>query len=494
MSPYILAGVALLLGVIIGALPVLLRYQARERAQLKARELNEAVIEANLSARSREVDNLNYRLQEALLRQATREELLQKALVAEASLRSEVDSLGGQLRGVETRNQAAADLADKLRGENSAHREQISHLQTTLAEQQKQNEEKLLLLDRAREQLNGEFKNLANEIFDSKQRTFREQSQTQLDGLLKPLNERIKDFEKRVEETYNQESKERFSLVREVRSLQDLNARISKDAVNLTNALKGENKTQGSWGEVILERVLEKSGLEKGREYDTQVNLKRDDGKRIQPDVVVHLPEGKDVIIDSKVSLVAYERYCSTEDEAERVDALKAHVTSVRQHIRQLGDKDYQNTQSVRTLDFVLLFIPIEAAFGVAVQHDAELFSDAFDKNIMVVSPSTLLATLRMIHNIWRFEQQNKNAQEIARRAGALYDKFVNFVSDLEDIGTRIGSVQTAYDKAHNKLVSGKGNLVSRAETMRELGARVSKALPQNLVEMPVRDGRQIQK
>ncbi|MEX1237864.1 MAG: DNA recombination protein RmuC, partial [Pseudomonadales bacterium] len=336
--------------------------------------------------------------------------------------------------------------------------------------------------------LNTEFKNLANEIFDAKQRTFREQSQTQLDGLLKPLNERIKDFEKRVEDTYNQESKERFSLIREVKSLQDLNARISKDAVNLTNALKGENKTQGTWGEVILERVLEKSGLTRGREYETQVSMTNDDGRKSQPDVVVHLPEEKDVIIDSKVSLVAYERYCACDEEAARADALKAHIQSVRQHIKQLSDKDYQKLESVRTLDFVLLFVPVEAAFGIAIQHDSELFSDAFDRNIMVVSPSTLLATLRMIHNIWRFEQQNKNAQEIARRAGALYDKFVNFVGDLEDIGAKLSSVQDAYDKAHNKLASGKGNLVSRAEGMRELGAKSSKSLPRNLVEMPVRD------
>jgi DNA recombination protein RmuC len=348
---------------------------------------------------------------------------------------------------------------------------------------------------RARENLSTEFKNLANEIFEHKQRTFQEQSQAQLDSLLKPLGERIKDFEKRVEESYSKEAKERFSLIREVKNLQDLNARISKDAVNLTNALKGENKKQGTWGEVILERVLEKSGLEKGREYETQLALKGEDGRRYQPDVVVHLPEQKDVIIDSKVSLVAYERYASSEDEAEQQETLKAHIQSLRQHVKGLGDKDYQNLDGIRTLDFVLLFVPVEAAFSLAVQHDSELFADAFEKNIMVVSPSTLLATLRMIHNIWRFEQQNKNAEEIARRAGNLYDKFVNFVADLEDIGTRIEQVKGAYSKAHNKLISGKGSLVSRAEGMRELGAKASKSLPQNLVEMPVREqSRQLQK
>jgi DNA recombination protein RmuC len=490
MSPVLLAAcfVAFLAGAAIAGILVRLRYRGLQRRFEREREVNEAVIGANLDARLRDIENLNFRLQETQQRLADREEALQRAVVAEAALKPQVDDLRKQLEALEGRFEAANRLGEQLRGDNTRYREQISHLETTLAEQQKQNKEKLELLEQARESLNAEFKNLANEIFDSKQRVFKEQSQAQLDGILKPLSERIKDFEKRVEDTYSQESKERFSLIREVKNLQDLNARISKDAVNLTNALKGENKTQGTWGEVILERVLEKSGLQKGREYEVQVNLKTDDGRRAQPDVVVHLPEEKDVVIDSKVSLVAYERYCSAEDDAARAEALKGHIQSMRQHVRQLGEKDYQKLETLRTLDFVLLFVPVEAAFSLAVQQDSELFADAFDKNIMVVSPSTLLSTLRMIHNIWRFDQQNKNAQEIARRAGALYDKFVNFVADLEEIGTRLTSVQSAYEKAHNKLASGKGNLVTRAEGMRELGARVSKSLPENLVEMPVRD------
>ncbi len=367
------------------------------------------------------------------------------------------------------------------------YREQLAATKTQLSEQQKQMSEKLALLQEAKTELNAEFKNMANEIFEDKQKRFREQSQTQIDGLLKPLGERIQAFEKRVEESYSQEAKERFSLIKEVKNLQDLNARISQDAVNLTNALKGESKTQGTWGEVILERVLEKSGLTKGREYEVQVSAKTEDGKRLQPDVVVHLPEEKDLVVDAKVPLTAYERYCSaTEPEVQKA-ALASHIQSVKQHIKQLSSKDYQNLAAVRTLDFVLLFIPVEAAFSVAVQEDPELFSSAFDKNIVLVAPSTLLATLRTIQNIWRYEQQNKNAQEIADKAGALYDKFVNFVSDLEDIGGRVEAVQAAYDKAHNKLVSGRGSLVNRAETMRELGAKVSKSLPQNLVEMSSR-------
>jgi len=332
--------------------------------------------------------------------------------------------------------------------------------------------------------MNIEFKNVANEIFESKQRLFKAENKEQLGNLLSPLSNRIKEFEERVEKVYNEESKERHSLIREVHSLQDLNARISKDAINLTNALKGESKTQGTWGEVILERVLEKSGLTKGREYEIQVSMQNEDGRRLQPDVVVHLPEGKDVVIDSKVSLTAYERYCSSENDIERAESLKLHLQSLRAHIKQLGEKDYHKLEGVKTLDFVLMFVPIEAAFSVAVQTDNEVFSTAFEKNIVMVAPSTLLATLRTIQNIWRYEQQNKNAQEIASKAGALYDKFVNFVSDLEVIGSRIESTQTAYRDAHNKLTSGKGNLVRRAEGMRELGAKVSKSLPQNLVEM----------
>ncbi|MCB1693114.1 MAG: DNA recombination protein RmuC [Pseudomonadales bacterium] len=420
---------------------------------------------------------------------ARRDEHLTAARLTEASLSSEAEGLRARMSDLASRLEEANLTLETLRADNTAHREQISGLTATLDEQQKHNEQKLELLEQARERLNTEFRNLANEIFDAKQRTFREQNQTQLDGLLGPLKERIKDFEKRVEDTYTQESKERFSLIREVKSLQELNSRISKDAVNLTNALKGENKTQGTWGEVVLESVLEKSGLVRGREYEIQVSLKTQEGRRLQPDVVVHLPEGKDVIVDSKVSLVAYERACSAESEETRRQAMKAHVASLRQHMKSLSAKDYQQLYGLRTLDFVLLFVPVEAAFSAAVSEDADLFKDAFDFNIMVVSPSTLLATLRMIRNIWRFDQQNRNAQEIALRAGALYDKFVNFVGDLEDIGSRIDSVQTAYEKAHNKLVSGKGNLVSRAEGMRELGAKVSKTLPPNLVEMPTRDG-----
>lgn len=416
----------------------------------------------------------HYRQKEVAIRHAS--------AISRSAADNQVENLHKELAGLKSSLSKLNLEYTTQRDNNQLLREQAAELKTTLEYEKKQTSEKLVLLENAKERMSTEFKNIANEIFENKQKVFSERSREQLDGLLKPLSERIKDFEKKVDETYDKESKERFSLAKEVKNLQRLNARISQDAINLTNALKGQSKTQGTWGEIILERVLEKSGLEKGREYEVQVSLKNEDGRRLQPDVIVHLPGGKHVIIDSKVSLTAYERYCSVDDEAEKNRELNLHIQSLRSHIKGLGDKDYQKIESVKSLDFVLLFIPIEAAFSLAVQHDGDLFGEAFDKNIVLVAPSTLLATLRTIQNIWRYEQQNRNAQKIATTAGRLYDKFVNFVQDVEEIGSRIDAAQKAYDKAHNKLVSGRGNLINRAEGMRELGVKVSKSLPQHLV------------
>lgn len=362
-------------------------------------------------------------------------------------------------------------------------RETVSRLETQLTEERSQHQEKLRLLEEAREKMSLEFTNLANEILEKKGKDFTDSNRENIENILKPLREKIQQFEKRVEETYDRESKERFSLAREIKNLQELNVRISEDAINLTNALKGESKTQGIWGEFVLERLLEDSGLQKGREYEIQVSMRADDGSLKQPDVVVHLPEGKDVIIDSKVSLSAYERYYSEQDEDKRAEALKQHIQSIRTHIRSLSDKDYHNLDAVKTLDFIMMFLPVEAAFALAVQHDASLFSEAFDKNIALVGPTTLMATLRTIQNIWRYEQQNRNALEIARRAGALYDKFVNFASDLEEVGKRLDQTQDSYDQAHKRLISGRGNLVSNVEKLKLLGARASKSLPASLVD-----------
>jgi len=360
---------------------------------------------------------------------------------------------------------------------NSLLRESVSRLETQLAEERSQNQEKIQLLENAREKMSLEFKNLANDILEQKGRAFTDSNRQNIESILKPLQEKIQQFEKKVDDTYDRESKERFSLAKEIRNLQDLNLRISEDAVNLTNALKGDTKTQGNWGEFVLERLLENSGLRKGSEYVIQKSLRTNEGGNRQPDVIIHLPDSKDVIVDSKVSLVAYERYYSEPDESKKNSALKEHIQSIRNHIRDLSKKDYQNLQAVRSLDFVIMFLPVESAFALAVQNDQSLFTEAFDKNIALVGPTTLMATLRTIQNIWRYEHQNKNALEIAKGAGAMYDKFVSFTEDLEDIGKRLDQTQVSYEQAHKKLVSGRGNLVTRVEKLKTLGARASKSL-----------------
>ena len=373
--------------------------------------------------------------------------------------------------------------------ELSSARERLGRQETQLQLERSQHEEKLKMLQQAREQMSHEFRNLANEILEQKGAAFTERNRVNLQAILSPLSEKIHLFEKKVEETYDKESKQRFSLQQEIQSLQELNNRISEDALNLTRALKGESKTQGTWGEVVLERVLERSGLRKGSEYEVQLSLRTEEGRNRQPDVVVHLPEGKDVIIDAKVSLSAYERYSSESDDNLRADHLKQHLQSIRNHVKQLSDKDYQHLRGIQSLDFVILFLPVEAAFTLAIQEDSQLFTEAFEKNIMLVGPSTLLATLRTIQNIWRYEHQNRNALDIAARAGRLYDKFVAFAEELENIGRYLGQTQRSYETARNRLVSGSGNLVGQAEKLKKLGARASKQLPTQLLNEAEDDG-----
>ena len=336
-------------------------------------------------------------------------------------------------------------------------------------------------LQGARDELRAQFAELAGKIFDEREQRFAETSQQRLGQLLDPLKERIQAFEKRVEESYQNEARERFSLAKELERLQQLNQRLGDEATNLTRALKGQ-KTQGNWGELVLERVLEHAGLEKGREYQTQVSLKGSDGERFQPDVLIQLPGDKQVVVDAKVSLTAYQALIAAEDEEGRAAALKQHVLSLRSHLKGLSVKDYQRLEGLHSLDFVLLFVPIEAAFSAALQAEPNLFQEAFDRNIVIVSPTTLLATLRVIDSLWKQERQSQNAREIAERAGWLYDKFTLFVADLDEIGTRLQQLDKAYAGARNKLVDGRGNLVRRAEQLRELGARTSKQLPAELL------------
>ena len=338
-------------------------------------------------------------------------------------------------------------------------------------------------IDELQQRFVKEFENLANKILEEKSTKFTAQNKENIDQILKPLNEKIKEFEKRVEETYDKESKQRFSLEVEIKKLYEANLQITKDATNLTNALKGQAKTQGNWGEFILESILEKSGLVKGREYLVQESYTGEDKRRLQPDVIINLPDHKNMVIDSKVSLVAYERYSSAESENDKANALRDHIASLRNHIKGLSGKNYQNLYQIQSLDFVLMFMPIEPAFSLAVQYEAGLFNEAFEKNIVIVSPSTLLATLRTIASIWRQENQNKNAIEIARQSGALYDKFVGFVEDLVNIGNKIDASKASYAEAMKKLHEGSGNLVSRAEKIRKLGAKTTKSQPQSILE-----------
>ena len=327
-----------------------------------------------------------------------------------------------------------------------------------------------------------EFQNIANKLLDEKSQKFVETNKTHLDILLNPLKENIKAFEEKVDKVYNMEAAERNTLKGVISQLMELNKLISNEAQNLTKALKGDSKKQGNWGEVILERVLERSGLVKDREYRLQASLIAADGSRLQPDVIVDLPDEKHLIIDSKVSLVAYERLVNCESEDERKLYSKAHVESIRNHVDGLSSKNYHDLYQINSPDFVLLFIPIESSFSFAVQLDAELFSDAWEKRVVIVSPSTLLATLRTISSIWKQERQNRNVLEIARLSGAMYDKFVGFVGDMENIGKNIKQSQTAYDSAINKLTEGNGNLTITADKIKKLGAKANKQIDQKYI------------
>ncbi|MDI1278998.1 DNA recombination protein RmuC [Methylobacter sp.] len=358
-----------------------------------------------------------------------------------------------------------------------------AQLQTRMDEQAKNTAEKLKLLLDAELRLNTQFENLAGKIFDDRSKQFTEHHKTSLDHIVTPLREQLGEFKQRIETVYDNENKDRISLREEIVSLRRDTAQMNQEALNLTRALKGDKKTQGNWGEMILEKVLEKSGLRKGIEYETQGAFRDEENRLFKPDVIVRLPEDKDVVIDSKVSLVAYERYCSTEDDQERVLALKQHTDAVREHIKGLSNKDYSGLKGLRSLDFVLLFMPIEAAFIAAFQADERLFTDAFEHKIIVVTPTTLLATLRTIENIWRYERQNENARAIADKAGSLYDKICGFVEDVDKLGKQLGTVNKTYDDMRGKLSQGRGNLINQAGSFVELGVKVKKTFPKSITE-----------
>lgn len=376
----------------------------------------------------------------------------------------------------------------QLENELNAYRQQhvtqnmkISELKTRLEETLNSAHERQTILEQSEQRLTTQFENLANRIFEHSGKKIEQQNKQSLDFLLSPLKDQLEGFKKQVQDSFGQEAKERHTLTHEIRNLQQLNELMTKEAINLTNALKGNNKTQGNWGEFILSQILDNSGLRLGYEYETQVNLTNDDNRRLQPDVIVHLPQGGDVVIDSKVTLVAYERYFNGEDDVIKAKAMSDHLIAVRNHLKQLSQKDYHKLIGINSLDYILMFIPVEPAFLCAIDQDPSLINDALKNNIMIVSPTTLLVALRTIHNLWRFEYQNRNAELIADRASKLYDKVRGFVEDMENLGNCLDKAQQTFQNSMNKLAKGRGNVIGQIEKFRELGVEVKKQIDPDL-------------
>lgn len=397
-------------------------------------------------------------------------------LVAQKTAESKAEEIQHHYKQLKIDYQKIDETKDHLSNELSALKVTKSNLEEKLANQANE-------LEKLQERFTKDFQLIANKILKQNSADFSQAHQKELAQILDPLKEKIQTFEKKVDEKYQLNRDEQISLKEQIKQLTELNGELNEQAQNLTKALKADTKKQGNWGEVILSRILERSGLTKGAEYDLQYSTTNEENKRIQPDVIIHLPEEKHLIIDAKVSLVAYERFVNEDEDALREKHLKEHINSVKMHIKGLSEKNYQNAERINSPDFVLLFMPIEPAFSLAMQIDTDLYAYAWDKKVVIVSPSTLLATLRTIASIWQQEKQTRNAIEIAQRAGRLYDKFVGFVDDMSKIERGLGSAQTAYDDALNKLKSGRGNIIGRLEHLRELGAESSKVIPGHLIE-----------
>lgn len=438
--------VALAIGVFIGKLI------------FSARFLSEKIsLEEKLIAFTSQFNQLK---EQTLVDKITFEKQLENGTAEKESIRSEKDSLAIQLSKKEV------DF-ENLWERNKEQKEEVEKLQ---------------------EKFTKEFENLANKILEEKSNKFTEQNKENMKNILTPLQDKIQLFEKKVEDTHKESIDYHAALRQQIIGLRDMNIQMSKETINLTKALKGDSKMQGNWGELVLERVLEKSGLEKGREYEVQQAFTTEDGSRVFPDVVINLPDGKKMIVDSKVSLTAYEKYINEEDDILKISYLKEHVNSIKRHVEQLGNKNYHDLYQIESPDFVLLFIPIEPAFAMALNEDTTLYNKAFEKNIVIVTPATLLATLRTIDSMWTNQKQQENALEIARQAGALYDKFEGFVGDLIKIGKKIDESKIEYSGAMNKLVEGKGNLIISVEKLKKMGAKAKKALPESILNRAEKD------
>jgi DNA recombination protein RmuC len=418
---------------------------------------------------------------------------LSKSKSETSTLEEKINGLGQQIEILKNQNQSDKNQFEKqiavlnsekeiIRSEKEAFAIQLSKKETDFENLWERNKEQKSEVENLQEKFTKEFENLANKILDEKTNKFTEQNKENMKNILTPLQDKIINFEKKVEDTHKESIDYHAALRQQILGLRDMNAQMSKETINLTKALKGDSKMQGNWGELVLERVLEKSGLEKGREYEVQQSFVTDEGNRVFPDVVINLPDGKKMIVDSKVTLTAYERYINEEDDDLKEQHLKEHVNSLKRHVEQLGDKNYQDLYHMESPDFVLLFIPIESAFAVALNEDTNLYNKAFEKNIVIVTPSTLLATLRTIDSMWANQKQQENALEIARQAGALYDKFEGFVSDLLKIGKKMDEAKSEYQGAMNKLVDGNGNLITSVEKLKKMGAKAKKSLPENII------------
>ena len=378
------------------------------------------------------------------------------------------------------------DEKENIRTEKDSLAIQLSKKEVDFENLWERHKEQKSEINELQEKFTKEFENLANKILEEKSAKFTEQNTVNMKNILTPLQDKILVFEQKVEQTHKESIDYHAALRQQIIGLSEMNAQMSKETLNLTKALKGDSKMQGNWGELVLERVLEKSGLEKGREYEVQQSFTNSEGNRVLPDVVINLPDGKKMIVDSKVSLSAYEKWVNEESELLKIEFLKEHVLSIKRHVEQLGSKNYHDLYQMESPDFVLLFIPMEPAFAIALNEDPSLYTKAFDRNIVIVTPSTLLATLRTIDSMWTNQKQQENALEIARQAGALYDKFEGFVSDLVRIGNKIKDTKTEYESAMNKLVDGKGNLISSVERLKKMGAKAKKSLPENIIARAV--------
>ncbi len=392
-------------------------------------------------------------------------------------------NLRSALARAELQAQSESALSIGLRTERDQALQKAIRLEAELDSERKQGLGRIESLNEAKEALTSQFKNLANEILEDKSKRFTEQNAASLDALLKPLQTKLTEFKEQVSNSYGNEARERFALKSEIERLANLNLRMSDETRSLTQALKGDSKVQGNWGELVLESILESSGLRKGEEYLVQDSHTQTDGSRLQPDVVVKLPEGRSLVVDSKVSITAYARHAETTDPIVAEQELAAHIQSLRQHIQGLSGKNYSSLYGIGSVDFVLMFVPIEPAFLLALKTSPNLYQEALAKNIVLVCPSTLMATLRTVAHLWRQDHQNRNALEIAKQCGTLYDKFVGFVEDLEKLGQRLDQAQTSYHDAFNKLKSGKGNLIRTAEKVRELGVKPSKNISTPLLD-----------